>query len=287
MTYVSTGGFHDRAGDAVSTELLSAGMPFIELSGGAYSETLLRDLQALTPAAHFQIHNYFPPPPDPFVFNLASLDTVIGERSISHVEQALRWCVALGADRYSFHAGFLLDPKLAELGNRIPNRSLFDRDRCIEVFVSRVCRLNETAESLGITLMIENNVLSARNALEFPDNPLLMCDPLECQQILGLLPQRVGQLIDVAHLKVSANSLHFDPVGMFDECHERITGYHLSDNDGREDSNQPFDEDAWFWPHLKSDVDYVSIEVYGCGMHQLKQQQELSESKRQPQPCHQ
>ena len=279
MIYISTGGFRGRTADVVSAELLSAGVKSIELSGGAYSETLLSDLQALAQDIHFQVHNYFPPPADPFVLNLGSLDPLVGERSIAHVEQALQWCVALGADCYSFHAGFLLDPKVDELGKRIPSRSLFDRDECIEVFVDRVARLAEIAEKAGIALMIENNVLSAKNASEFSANPLLMCDPGECQKIMDMLPSSVGQLIDVAHLKVSANSLNFNPVKMFSVCDERIVAYHLSDNNGLEDSNKQFGEDAWFWPHLKPGVDYYSVEVYGCTADQLLQQANLVRSK--------
>ena len=279
MIYVSTGGFRGRTADAVSAELLSAGVKSIELSGGAYSETLLDDLQALSQDINFQVHNYFPPPADPFVLNLGSLDAQVGERSIAHVEQALEWCGALGADRYSFHAGFLRDPKVDELGKRIPSRSLFDRDECIEVFVSRVLRLAEIAERAGVVLMVENNVLSAKNAHEFSANPLLMCDPQECHKIMGLLPGSVKQLVDVAHLKVSANSLKFEPTQMFEMCHERIAAYHLSDNDGLEDSNKPFGEDAWFWPHLKADVGYYSVEVYDRTPDHLLRQVNLVRSK--------
>ena len=279
MIYVSTGGFRDRTADAVSEELSRAGIQAVELSGGMYSGTLLNDLRALAPNIQFQIHNYFPPPADPFVLNLGSLDPEVGERSVAHVEQALEWCVALGGDRYSFHAGFLLDPKVDELGKRIPSRSLFDRDKCIEVFVSRVTRLAEIAAKAGISLMIENNVLSAKNAQEFSANPLLMCDPQECLEIMGLLPGSVKQLIDVAHLKVSANSLNFDPASMFELCGDRIAGFHLSDNNGLEDSNKPFGELAWFWPHLKPEVDYYSVEVYGCTPGQLLQQANLVRSK--------
>lgn len=281
MIYISTGGFRGKTADAAAKELLRAGIQSIELSGGMYSRTLLNDLQALAPSACFQVHNYFPPPPDPFVLNLGSLDPEVGERSVAHVELALEWSKALGGDRYSVHAGFLLDPKVDELGKRIPGRSLFDRDKSIEVFVSRVSRLADLAGKAGLTLMIENNVLSARNAREFSTNPLLMCDPEECQSIMRLLPASVMQLIDVAHLKVSANSLNFDPSRMFDLCGERIAGFHLSDNNGLEDSNQPFGEDAWFWPHLRPDVDYYSVEVYGCTPGELSQQAKLVESKLQ------
>ena len=279
MIYISTGGFRGESADAVSVELMRAGVKSVELSGGAYSATLLGDLQALTADIHFQIHNYFPPPKDPFVLNLGSLDTLIGEKSVTHVEQALQWCTALGADRYSFHAGFLLDPKVDEVGKRIPSRSLFDREECINAFVNRVTRLAGIADRLGICLMIENNVLSAKNAREFGANPLLMCDPQECHAIMEMLPYSVKQLIDVAHLKVSANSLNFDASTMFEVCHERIAGYHLSDNNGLEDSNQEVGEDAWFWPHLKEDVDYYTVEVYGCTPEQLLKQESLVRSK--------
>lgn len=279
MIYISTGGFRQRTADAVAVELFSAGIDAIELSGGQYSSTLLNDLQALAPRIRFQVHNYFPPPMDPFVLNLGSLDPEVGARSVAHVEQALEWSGVLGGDCYSVHAGFLLDPRVDELGRRIPSRELFDRDKSIEIFVSRVTRLAELAEKAGITLMIENNVLSARNAQEFAGNPLLMCDPEECLEIMRMLPASVKQLVDVAHLKVSANSLDFDPGRMFELCGDRIAGFHLSDNDGLEDSNQPFGEDAWFWPYLKSEVDYYSVEVYGCTAGQLLQQVELVRSK--------
>jgi hypothetical protein len=124
-------------------------------------------------------------------------------------------------------------------------------------------------------------VLSSKNSTEFTANPLLMCEPHECQKIMELLPGSVKQLIDVAHLKVSANSLKFEPSHMFDLCHERIDGYHLSDNNGLEDSNKPFDEDSWFWPYLKPDVGYYSVEVYGSTPDQLLQQANLASSKLQ------
>tara|TARA_R110002072_G_scaffold221976_1_gene379015 strand:- start:167 stop:1030 length:864 start_codon:yes stop_codon:yes gene_type:complete len=281
MIYVSTGGFRGRPADAVAAELLRAGVKAVELSGCEYSETLLEDLQSLVPELELQLHNYFPPPADPFVLNLGSLDSDVGERSIAHVEQAIRWSAALGTSRYSFHAGFLLDPKVDELGRRIPARTLFNRDQSIEVFISRVSHLAAIAERAGVALMIENNVLSANNAKEFSSNPLLMCDPQESHKIMAKLPDSVTQLIDVAHLKVSANSLGFKPETMFDMCNERITAYHLSDNNGLEDSNKPFADNAWFWPYLKPDVGYYSVEVYDCAPEVLVQQVDLVHSKLQ------
>lgn len=279
MILVSTGGFRERSAADAARELASEDITGIELSGGNYSDTLLEDLRALSPAIRFQVHNYFPPPAEPFVLNLASLDPEIGRRSSAHVEKALKWCAALGSDRYSFHAGFLLDPKVDELGGRIACQHLFDRHACIEVFVDRVSRAAEQAKKVGVTLMVENNVISSANALEFDENPLLMCDPKECQGIMDRMPEGVRLLIDVAHLKVSARSLGFDPAVLLSACHEWIAGYHLSDNNGLEDSNESFSADAWFWPHLKPDVGYYTIEVYGASPSQLRQQIDLVRSE--------
>jgi sugar phosphate isomerase/epimerase len=185
----------------------------------------------------------------------------------------------MGCECYSFHAGFLLDPGVVELGERITRRSLYDREACIESFVERVHEIAGIAREAGITLMIENNVLSAKNKTEFGANPLLMCAPDECAQIMARMPRNVGMLLDVAHLKVSANSLGFDPAEMFERCRDWIAGYHLSDNDGLEDSNRLFDEDAWFWPYLDPDAGYFTIEVYGCSAGQLRKQAELVRKK--------
>jgi sugar phosphate isomerase/epimerase len=89
-----------------------------------------------------------------------------------------------------------------------------------------------------------------------------MSEPDECREILKKLPKNVGMLVDVAHLKVSAITMRFDPKTMLYNCKKRIFGYHLSDNDGTKDTNNFFTEKSWFWEHLDNTVKYISIEVY-------------------------
>ena len=71
-------------------------------------------------------------------------------------------------------------------------------------------------------------------------------------------------------IKVSANSLGFNPVKMIKKCNECVGGYHLSDNDGFSDTNHSFLEDAWFWKYLKPDLNYYSVEVYGQSIINMK-----------------
>jgi len=277
MIYISTGGIKNKNASKFSEELLSYGINEIELSGGLHSESLLDDLLILSTKINFQIHNYFPPPEKPFVLNLGSLDPEVGMRSYDHVVKALEWCSILGSDHYSFHAGFLLDPGVHELGKKIVDRDLYDRDKSKEIFVSRVKNLHEIAKNSDITLMIENNVLSNNNSLEFKSNPLLMCAPEECNEVLNNLPEDIKLLIDVAHLKVSANSLNFNPEKMFHMCENRIGGYHLSDNNGLSDTNQAFNSKSWFWNYLNPLIDYISIEVYSSDFNLLLDQKKLTE----------
>jgi sugar phosphate isomerase/epimerase len=279
MIYISTGGIKNKNASKFSEELVSYGINEIELSGGLHSESLLDDLLILSTKINFQIHNYFPPPEKPFVLNLGSLDPEVGMKSYNHIVKALEWCSILGCDHYSFHAGFLLDPGVHELGKKIVDRDLYDRDKSKEIFVSRVKNLHEIAKNSDITLMIENNVLSNNNSLEFKSNPLLMCAPEECNEVLNNLPEDIKLLIDVAHLKVSANSLNFNPEKMFHMCENRIGGYHLSDNNGLSDTNQAFNSKSWFWNYLNPLIDYISIEVYSSDFNLLLDQKKLTELK--------
>ena len=262
MIYVSTVGFSKNDAFQTSKLLINEGCTQIELSGGQYHHNILENLKLLTHKAQFRVHNYFPPPEKPFVLNLASQDNVTANLSIQHIKKSIQWAVELGQPIYSFHAGFLMDPKVEELGRKITPRPLASRQESLLLFIDRVNQLDVYARSLGVTLLIENNVLSANNYKVFKSNPFLMASSDECVSVMSQTSDNVQLLIDVAHLKVSSNSLQFDPVAFLDICHEWIRAYHLSDNDGTKDSNDLISCNSWFWPHLRRDLDYYSLEIY-------------------------
>ena len=54
----------------------------------------------------------------------------------------------------------------------------------------------------------------------------------ECIQVMKSVPNNVKMLVDLAHLKVSSNSLNFDAIEFLSKCDLWISAYHLSDNDG-------------------------------------------------------
>ncbi len=281
MIYYSTGGF-SKVTAIESVNLLSKiGVKNFELSGGVHFFSIKEKLENLKTKlnCNFAVHNYFPPPEIPFVLNLASLDANVRSKSIAHCKESIKLAAILNSHFYSVHAGFLLDPKPSQLGKKFTNEQLANRHQSMEIFLETLKMLSEYAREFKINLMIENNVLSKNNAETFQDNPFLMADLEETIYIMDNTSDNVHLLVDVAHLKVSANSLKFDPVEYLAKTQKYTRGYHLSDNDGTSDSNKEFHKDAWFWDHIKKDLKYYSIEVYTDDTKKIINQIKLAEDK--------
>ena len=257
------------------SQLREAGLEAVELSAGAWAPDLKAQLTLAAGGMTVRLHNYFPPPQVPFVLNLGSLDDEVGRRSLEQAHTALEWSKELGSPVYSVHAGFRLDPSPTELGGMIRHRVLPDRDEVMDCFLERVHTLARGAEQLGIRLLLENNVVSQVNLQAQGEDAFLMTTPLECEEVMHRTPDNVGLLLDVAHLKVSANSLGYDPVEMFERCNDWVGAYHLGEDDGESDTNEPVRKDSWFWPHLRSDTDYLSLEVYRVPTETLTEQVDL------------
>lgn len=258
--FVSTGGFRGMPADVIEA-LLEAGVVNIELSGGLFDVHLDSTLAGFGGRASFQVHNYFPPADPPFVFNLASLDSAIRERTLECMRTAIDLSVTLGSQRYSCHAGFLLDPPVSYLGaawDSLPQAGL---DDATAAFLESVSALARYASSRGIELLVENNVLNPGTFAACGPDVLLMSSGDQILHMMELLPSGVGLLMDVAHLKVTAQTLSLNPARIMDETARFTRGYHLSDNNGSADSNEPVNRASWFWPILGTEVPFATLEL--------------------------
>jgi sugar phosphate isomerase/epimerase len=275
--YVSTGGEYRKTAKETALNYLNSGIMDIELSGGLHSPNSESDIVDLAKQARLLVHNYFPVPEVPFVLNLASDDEKISENSINLVKRALTLSSQIGASVYAVHAGFCIDPKVSELGKSISKGRIQHRSEALNIFTKNISSLSDFAQSVGVKLLIENNVLSPRNHETFGQNPLLMADPTEIKMVLSQIPSSVGFLLDVAHLKVSCRALGLDVIRAHEEIKECITAYHLSDNNGMEDSNDELHIDSWFWPVMRKDVAHYTIEVYRRSVEELLKQKSMVE----------
>lgn len=273
--FVSTGSLSGRPAESVG-RLLEDEVEFIELSGGVPHLGLEQSIKDLSDRAHLQLHNYFPPADPPFVFNLASRNDAIRSRTLQAMQRAIEFSAELGAERYSMHAGFLVDPPMSFLGNTWKSLERTDVHEAESIFAGSVTELRELANALGIRLLIENNVLTVGTRDQCGDDVLLMTTQDQITTVMEQIPEDVGLLLDVAHLKVTAMTMGVEPLEALRDLSTYTKGYHLSDNDGRSDSNGPVTAESWFWPALDPTVEFATLEVAPSEGVDFKEQVQLT-----------
>lgn len=260
--YISTGAAREATAASWGQALLGMSNFPLELTGGAYSGRVREELREIASHTSIMLHNYFPPPEDPFVLNLASADEEIARRSRDMVTRALNLSAEFGASHYAVHSGYCLDPQVTSLGRPLQGSIRGTRQRALDCLMENLLTLGRHARELGVRLLVENHVLAAFNLESFGENPLLMADPDEIDLVLGELAGNVGLLLDVGHLKVSSCTLGFGLEDAMARLLPLSEGFHLSDNGGMADDHLTFGSDAWFLPYLVSRKDFMTVEVH-------------------------
>jgi len=205
--------------------------------------------------------------------NLASADTDSLAKSRAHCRHALELTLELGAPFYAAHAGFAASVSVEHLGKPFDGSSVVPRDAAYSIFRDSVVELLAYAKKLGVAFYIENNVVAPFNAPNGRNDMLLLCDP---DELIGFFDDiddpSFGYLMDVGHLNVSARTLGFDRAAAMDALIPYIRAFHLSDNNGLADSNEPFGQDAWFLPWLRLCPDASTvIEAYSLSLDQMNE----------------
>ena len=195
-------------------------------------------------------HNYFPAPQVPFVLNLASADNKIRKQSLKHCKDVLRMAKQSDSPFFAAHAGFCVDPKPTELGNKINYTTVFNKEYNKKIFIESVYEILQLAEELEIDFLIENNVIAPFNIVDGV-NPLLCCGSEEISWLFTTISHRhLGLLLDTAHLKVSCQTLGLNLLEEFEKIKTFIKAFHHSDNDSFSDNNKMFKEDYWILPMI-------------------------------------
>lgn len=280
MIYLSTGGFQKLTPQSVIQKYNKIGIKSIELSGGKYvhSQKIIKFLKEKH-NINYALHNYFPVPKKKFVINLGSFEKKIFKKTFLNIKKSIDISSKLKSKYFGFHAGFLFDPNIKDLGKKFTDVRLQDRKKTINLFLARVNLLAKEAKKKNVKILIENNVITIENFKKFKQDPLLLTHPDEIIKFFKNCDKNVGLLLDVGHLKVSAKTLGFDLLRAHERLKPYIKGYHLSDNNGLRDSNKEFTKKSWFYDKLKKNVKYISIEVYTKNIKKLKSLQNLIRKK--------
>ena len=263
LIYISSSCIKNKTVFETVKILADQGIKNIELSGGhVYQENFLNDLVQLKKnySLNYSIHNYFPPPKENFVLNIASCNDIIFQKTINFYKNTINLCEKLNVSKYGMHGGFLIDPKPKELGSTISNHDLYLKKNSLQQMLSGYKTLNKNK---NIKLYFENNVLSKKNLERFKTNPFLLTDTNSFRELKKSIDFNL--LLDLAHLKVSCKSLNLN---FYDEANSLIkeTDYlHISGNDGNHDSNNSIIEDKQLIKvldknNLKSKT--ITLEIY-------------------------
>jgi sugar phosphate isomerase/epimerase len=199
------------------------------------------------------LHNYFPPPKNSFVINLASDNQKILNLSVEHCKENILRTAYHKLPFYSIHAGFCLDPKISSLGKLIKAQKNFDRNKYFVRFKEVLSEIIKFAEAKNVKLLIENNVLSKDNFTKNNFQNLFLC--VESEEIIEIMNEidkpNFGLLLDTAHLKVSSSTLGLNLLEEVNKLLSYVKAVHHSDNDGISDSNDSIINDYWFLPFMK------------------------------------
>lgn len=265
MLYISTSCVKAQTLTEAIKILHENGFSNIELSGGAgYHADAEREIIDIRKrfGLDYLCHNYFVRSEEPFTVNLASLDDRIYEKSLEYLKNAVMISDTLEARKFGIHAGFFVDISAERFGKRLPFSKPSDRGAAI----NRFCEGFNILKSMNAAteLYVENNVYSLANRRTFGD-----CGPfmLLCHDDYVELKEKLDfkLLLDIAHLKVSCNSLGLD----FDDEAEKLIKaadyMHLSETSAPQDQNRYFSKDSPFIKNLKPHGlggKTITLEVY-------------------------
>lgn len=192
---------------------------------------------------NFLVHNYFPPPSESFVINVASQNKAILDRSLNQLRKTIDFCNRLGIELFSFHSGFRADPDTKfyfDPYTAVPYKKSMD------TFIQSLVEINKHAENCGVKIAIENNVISDYNLINGKNELLLMCEHIEFEKLFEeITSDNIGILLDLGHLNVTSNLLGFDKYEFINRIEDKVFSIHVHDNNGKIDEHNGIKENSW------------------------------------------
>ncbi len=200
----------------------------------------------------YSVHNYFPLTDPDHLVNIASVNCEQLDKTKNIARNAIAICSHLGGSIYGIHAGYRSDLDAQSLGRKLLVNEETTCDAAFRIMVETIQELCDFASEKAIDVLVENHVLAPFNLVDGKNTLLLLCTAEEIVEFAKAVGRdNFGMLIDLAHLKVTAKTLEFDPYQFIQSVSPWIKLFHLSENNGLSDLGLPFDEGAWFEPVIK------------------------------------
>ncbi len=199
---------------------------------------------------NFLIHNYFPPPKNPFNFNLASQNLTIRNKSINLAKKAIDLCQKINSPIYTFHAGFTVDPE--KLGSKFSRKNIVNRETAISTYIESLGDIIEYSKKNSVKIAMEPNVVQKFNLIKNKNKLSLFADIDELKYLYKFINKKdLGLLLDLGHTNVTATWLNFNRDEFVDFCKNKTLAVHISNNDGKKDQHKALTKDCWHLSKLK------------------------------------
>jgi sugar phosphate isomerase/epimerase len=273
MIFVSTSSLNDHKSVIhVLKEYKKGGIQNIELgSSHKYEEGIKEFVKKFQKEndVNYTVHAYFPPAKESFFVNLASQDEQILSRSKNFVRDMIELSSEVNAVLCGFHAGFRFDPIH---GVKYGDTPILDYHVAYDIFLQSLISICKFADEKKVKICFEPNVVSKNNLINNQNKLLLMAEIGEINNLFHDLETRgvtnLFLLLDLGHLKVTANNLNFDFTTFIDTFKERVLEIHIHDNQGVFDQHFKLEENSEVLEVLKN-YKFKSLEALTLESHKL------------------
>lgn len=225
-------------------------------SNHCYSKNVLRICKKYE--FNYLVHNYFPTPKKSFVVNIASLNEKIRKRSISHIKNSIRFTKALKSDLYTFHPGFMDDPKSSNTSKKNYD-FLWEENKKVNydlVFKKMIKSLREIvkyANKNKVKIAIETEGSLKKK------NMLIMQRPSEYKKLFNYFkPHELGINLNIGHLNLASKAFGFSRQNFVKLLKHYIVAFEISHNNRLEDQHLPIKKNQWYLNILKNKK-YVNL----------------------------
>jgi len=227
---------------------------------------------------NFLVHNYFPPPKNPFNFNLSSQNSVIRLKSIQLAKNAIDLCRKINSPIYTFHAGFTTDPK--KLGKPFAKENISSRSEALATFIESVEELIDFSKNLGIKIAFEPNVVQEFNLVRNRNELLLLADYDEIELFYKFFKKNeIGLLLDLGHTAVTSHWLNFNKDDFVTKCKDLTLAVHVSNNNGKKDQHKGLTKRCWQYSKLKLfKKNPIILETMNLSLEQIKDNIQIAKS---------
>ena len=149
---------------------------------------------------------------------------------------------------YGIHAGYLSKAIEGKDGTFIfdKNQNYLETLKRSSQFINSI---NKYFEKNKIKLLIENLFPGVKV------NSSLFCTFEQIKELMDLIPDNVGLLLDLGHLNISSNFFKFSKQSFLDKYisnyKDRLLEIHISENNGIKDEHLTLKQDSWQYSFIR------------------------------------